>query len=112
MESSDLFGRYWFTESEAKDKILATFLTDFENFGILAGAGVCYDLKNISLRLDIRYNQNIKNSGIVSNFDAVAGYDDIGPEQKFHYTDDISLVGMQALQFSVGVMYNLSYKIF
>jgi hypothetical protein len=111
-ESSDLFDRYWFTESEASDKILATFLTDFENFGVLAGAGACYDLKNISIRLDVRYNQNIKNSSVISNFDAVTGYNDIGPEQKFHYTDDINLVSMKALQVSVGVMYNLSYKIF
>jgi hypothetical protein len=112
MESSDLFGRYWFTESEAADKILTTFLTYFENFGILAGGGACYDLKNISFRLDIQYNQNIKNSGIISNFDAITGYNDIGPEQKFHYTDDINLVSMKALQISVGMFYNLSYKIF
>lgn len=111
-ESSDLFGKYWFTESEAGDKILTTFLTDFENFGILGGAGICYDLKNFSIRLDICYNQNLRNSTIISNFDSVVGYDDVGPEQKFHYTDDINLVGMQALQVSVGVMYNLSYKIF
>jgi hypothetical protein len=112
MESSDLYGRYWFTESEAKDKVLTTFLTDFENFGILAGGGVCYDLKNMSLRFDIKYNQNIKNSAVISDFDSVTGYDDIGPEQKFHYTDDINLMGMKALQVSVGVMYNIKYKIF
>lgn len=112
MESSDLFGRYWFTESEAADKILATFFSDFENFGILTGCGASYDLKNISFRLDVRYNQNIKNSTVISNFDAVTGYNDIGPEQRFHYTDDLNLVSMKALQVSVGVLYNLSYKIF
>lgn len=112
MEKSGTFGRYWFTNSSNSDKILTTFLTDFENFGLHAGGGACYDFSKFSIRLGIRYNYYLKNSGISSNFDNVTGYDDIGPGEKFHYTDDINLVNLTNLQLSVGILYNLSYKVF
>ena len=54
MEKSDDFGRYWFTNASGSDKILTTFLTDFENFGILAGGGACYDFTKFSIRLDVK----------------------------------------------------------
>jgi len=112
MEKSKAFGRYWFTNSPNSEKILTTFLTDFENFGILAGGGACYDLKKFSLRLDVRYNYFIKNSGSSSKLDNVTGYDDITPDEKFHYSDDINLIDLKQLQFSVGFLYNLNYRVF
>ena len=112
MEKSDAFGRYWFTNSTGSDKILATFLTDFEYFGFLIGGGACYDFNKFSLRLDVRYNHYLENSGASSEFDDITGYDDIGPGEKFHYTDDINLVTMKCVQISVGFLYNLSYKVF
>jgi hypothetical protein len=112
MEKSGTYGRYWFTNSSNSDKILTTFLADFENFGILLGGGVCYDFNKFSLRLGFRYNYYLKNSGTSSNFDNVTGYDDFGPGEKFHYTDDINLVNLKHLQVSVGILYNLSYKVF
>ena len=112
MEKSGAFGRYWFTNSSNSDKILTTVITDVENIGILLGGGACYDFNKFSLRLDIRYNHYLKNSGSSSKFDNVAGYDDIAPNEKFHYTDDINLVNLRHLQVSVGFLYNLNYKVF
>lgn len=112
MEKSGAFGRYWFTNSSNSDRILTTFLGDFENFGILLGGGACYDFSKFSIRLGVRYNYYLKNSGASSNFDNVTGYGDIGLGEKFHYTDDINLVNLTNLQVSVGVLYNLSYKVF
>lgn len=112
MEKSDDFGRYWFTNASGSDKILTTFLTDFENFGILAGGGACYDFTKFSIRLDLRYNNYFNNSAKSSEFDDINGYEDIGSDEKFHYTDDINLIGMKCLQVSIGFLYNLSYKVF
>lgn len=112
MKKSADFGRYWFTNSSASDKILTTFLTDFENFGILAGGGICYDLKKFSIRLDARYNYYLKNSAVSSNFNDIDGYVNIGPGEEFYYTDDINLVSLKLVQFSIGFLYNLSYKVF
>jgi hypothetical protein len=112
MKKSADFGRYWFTKSSASDKILTTFLTDFENFGILAGGGICYDLKKFSIRLDARYNYYLKNSTVSANFADVDGYVNIGPGEEFHYTDDINLVSLKLVQISIGFLYNLSYKVF
>jgi hypothetical protein len=112
MEKSGTYGRYWFTNSSNSDKILTTFLADFENFGILLGGGACYDFSKFSIRLGFRYNYYLKNSGTSSDFDNVTGYDDIGPGEKFHYTDDINLVNLKHMQVSVGILYNLSYKVF
>ena len=112
MEKSDDYGRYWFTNSSNSDKILTTFLTDFEYFGILFGGGASYNFKKFSLGLDIRYNYYLKNSTAYSEFDDVVGYDDIGPDEKFYYTDDINLLNMKCLQISIGIQFNLSYKVF
>lgn len=112
MEKSGTYGRYWFTTSSNSDKILTTFLGDFENFGILLGGGACYDFSKFSIRLGFRYNYYLKNSGTSSDFDNVTGYDDIGAGEKFHYTDDINLVNLKLVQISIGFLYNLSYKVF
>jgi hypothetical protein len=112
MEKSDTYGRYWFTNSSGSDKILTSFLTDFENFGFLFGGGACYDFSKFSLKLDIRYNYYLNNSGASSKFDDINGYEDIGSDEKFHYTDDINLLNMKSLQVSFGFLYNLSYKVF
>lgn len=112
MEKSDAFGRYWFTNSSNSNKILATFITDFENFGILAGGGISYDINKFSLRMDFRYNHYLRNSGISSKFDNVDEYDDIGPDERFHYTDDINLLNLKYFQMSIGFLYNFSYKVF
>jgi hypothetical protein len=112
MEKSDLYGRYWFTKSSNSDHILTTFLTDIEYFGLVIGGGVGYDLKKFNLRLDLRYNHYLKSSARSSKFDNVTGYDDISPDEKFHYTDDINLINMKNLQISLGFLYNLSYKVF
>lgn len=112
MEKSNVYGRYWFTKSSGSDKILTTFLTDFEYFGLILGGGVGYDLKQINIRLDIRYNHYFKNSGLYSKFDNIAGYDDIPDTEKFHFTDDINLISLKNIQFSIGLFYNLKYKVF
>lgn len=111
-EKSEMYGKYWLTESSNSVKILTTFMTDLENFNLVGGGGLCYDLKKINLRFDVRYIQNIRNSGILSNFDAVTGYEDIGTTEEFHYTDDLNLVSLQHMQISFGVMYNLNYRVF
>ena len=112
MEKSDDFGRYWFTNSSNSDKILTTFLTDFEYFGFLIGGGASYEFNKFSLRFNVRYNYFLKNSGASSKFDDVVGYDDIGPDEKFYYTDDTNLINLKHVQVSVGFLYNLSYKVF
>jgi hypothetical protein len=112
MEISDDYGRYWFTNSSNSDKILATFLTDFEYIGILLGGGANYNFNKFSLRLDLRYNYYLKNLTVSSKFDNVGGYEDIGPDEKFYYTDDINLLNVNCLQVSIGFLYNLSYKVF
>jgi outer membrane protein W len=112
MENSDAYGRYWFTKSSNSDKILTTFLTDFEYFGLILGGGVGYDLKKLNIRLDVRYNHYFKNSGLYSKFDAIAGYEDIPDTERFHFTDDINLISMKNIQISIGLFYNLNYKVF
>ena len=112
MEKSATYGRYWFTNSSNSDKILTTFLNDFENFGILAGAGATYELNKFSFRLGFRYNYYLKNSGVASKVNDISVYENISDKEKFHYTDDIDLVNLNCLQFSVGVLYNISYKVF
>ena len=112
MEKSGTFGRYWLTNSSTSDKILTTFLSDIENFGILLGGGVCRDFNKFSLRLGIRYDYNIKNSASSSKFSDVNSYSEIPETEEFHYTDDINMVSFRNLQVSVGLVYNLSYKVF
>jgi len=112
MEKSNVYGRYWFTKSSNSDHILTTFLTDFEYFGLVLGGGLGYDLKKINFRLDLRYNHYLKSSARSSKFDNITGYDDISPDEKFHYTDDINLINMKNIQISVGILYNISYKVF
>lgn len=111
-ETSDDFGKYWLTESSNSDKILTTFETDIENIGLVAGWGATYDLSNFSLRFDIRYNHNFKSSSKISAFDNINSYDDIPADETFHYTDDINLIDLKSIQFSVGFLYNLKYKVF
>ena len=60
----------------------------------------------------LRYNNYFNNSAKSSEFDDINGYEDIGSDEKFHYTDDINLIGMKCLQMSIGFLYNLSYKVF
>ena len=109
---SDLYGICWFSKSANSDKILATFLTDIKQFGLVLGGGIGYDLKKINIRLDFRYNYNFKNSERSSKFDSITGYDDISAEEKFYYTDDINLISIKNIQISIGFLYNLKYKVF
>ena len=112
MEKSDVYGKYWFTNSSNSDKVLTTFLTDIQQVGLILGGGIGYDLKKFNLRLDFRYNHYFKSSGQASKFDNITGYDDISDDEKFHYTDDINLISMKNVQISVGLFYNLNYKVF
>lgn len=110
-EKSDDYGKYWFTGSENTAMILTSFLSDF-NIGILAGGGAIYDLSRFSLRVDFRYNHYFSNSGVVSNFDSVSGYEDIPSSEKFHYTNNINFINLKNLQISAGLMFPLKYKVF
>lgn len=112
MEKSDVYGRYWFTKSSNSDHILTTFLTDIENFGLVIGGGVGYDLKKINISLDFRYNHYFKSSSRSSKFDNITRYDDISTDEKFHYTDDTNLISMKNIQISISLLYNLNYKVF
>ena len=112
IEKSDTYGRYWFTNSSNSEKILTTFMTDFEKAGLVLGGGIGYDMKKINLVLDFRYNHNFKSSKEISKFDNVAGYDAISPDEKFYYTDDISLINIRYIQISIGFLYNLKYKVY
>ena len=111
IEKSETYGRYWFTESSNSDKILTTFPTDIEQVGLVLGGGIGCDFKKVNLRFDFRYNHNFK-SGKTSEFDTISGYDDISPDEKFHYTDDINLIGLKYIQISIGLLYNLKYKVY
>jgi hypothetical protein len=111
-KKSDVYGRYWFTKSSNSDKILTTFLTDIEQVGLVLGGGVGYDLKKFNISLDFRYNHSFKSSGRSSKFDNITGYDDISADEKFHYTDDINLISVKNIQISIGLLYNINYKVF
>lgn len=112
IKKSDTYGRYWFTNSSNSEKILTTFMTDFEQAGLLLGGGIGYDMKKINLVLDFRYNHNFKSSKEISKFDNIAGYDAISSDEKFYYTDDISLINIRNIQISIGFLYNLKYKVY
>jgi hypothetical protein len=112
MEKSDEYGKYWFTNSSNSDKILTTFNTDFNFFGVLLGGGASYDINRFSLRLDLRYNHYFNNSGISANFDELSGYEDITQSENFRYTDDLNLISLRAIQISFGLLYNLKYRVF
>lgn len=112
MESSAVYGKYWFTKSSNSDRILTTFLTDIEQVGFVIGGGVGYDLKKFNISLDFRYNHSFKNSSQSAKFDSVTGYADIPSDEKFHYTDDIYVISMKNIQISIGLLYNLNYKVF
>ncbi len=112
MDKSAVYGRYWFTQSSNSDKILTTFPTDYEHFGLILGGGVDYDLRNFNIRLDFRYNHSFKNSFSYSKFDNFSGYGDLTNDEKFYYTDDINLISLKNIQISIGLLYNLSYKVF
>jgi hypothetical protein len=109
---SDTYGKYWFTNSDSQDKILTTFFTDIEFVNLVVGTGAEYELKKFSLKLDIRYNQSFKGKSQLSRFDNIGGYSDIPPTEKFYYTDDINLISFNNLQLSLGLIYNLKYKVF
>jgi hypothetical protein len=111
IEKSDTYGKYWFTNSSNSDKVLTTFISDFEyiNFGL--GCGATYDLKGFSLRMDIRYNKSMK-SNLLSRFDNINDYGDISSEEKFSYTDDISVISFNNINISLSIVYNLKYKVF
>jgi Outer membrane protein beta-barrel domain len=111
IEKSHAYGKYWFTNSSNSDKVLATFISDFEymNFGL--GGGLTYDLKGFSVRMDIRYNQSMKNN-LLSRFDNINGYGDISAEEKFSYTDDLNVISFNNISISLSLVYNLKYKVF
>lgn len=111
-EKSDDYGSFWLTESSDSDYILSTFLTGMENIGLVAGAGASYDLKQFSIRLDIRYAHHLNSSGKLSKFDNISEYDDIPASEAFSYTNDINLITLKDLQISLGFVYNLTYKVF
>jgi tetratricopeptide (TPR) repeat protein len=111
-EYSADYGKYWFTQSSNSDKILTTFETDVETIGLVLGGGAGYDFKNLSVRLDLRYNHNFKSSSKSSEFDNITGYNDISQNEKFHYSDDINLINLKYLQISIGILYNLRYRVF
>jgi len=111
-EKSDDYGNYWFTDSENHDHILASFRTDMENLGFVVGGGVSYNLKQISIRADLRYTHHLNSSSRLANFDDISGYDDIPPSEQFGYTNDINLITVNDLQISLGVVYFLKYKVF
>jgi hypothetical protein len=111
IERSDVYGKYWFTNSSNSDKVLATFISDFEyiNFGL--GCGATYDLKGLSVRMSMRYNQSMK-SDLLSKFESINDYGDISADEKFSYTDDINVISFNNIQISLSLMYNLKYKVF
>jgi len=111
-EKSDDFGNYWFTESSNSNNILTTFITDMENIGLVVGGGIGYDLKKLSIRADVRYAHHLNSSSRLSKFDSITGYEDIPASEEFSYTNDINLITIRDLQFSVGLSYNLKYKVF
>jgi len=111
-ERSEDYGNYWLTEDENSGHILATFRTDMENIGLVAGGGVSYDLKNISIRADIRYAHHFNSSSRLAKFDDISGYEDIPASEEFGYTDDINLITINDLQISLGLVYYLKYKVF
>ena len=110
-ERSDDYGKYWFTNSSNSNKVLATFISDFEymNFGL--GGGAAYELKGFSVKLDIRYNHSLK-SNLLSKFENIIDYGDIPPEEKFSYTDDINVISFNNINISLSLVYNLKYKVF
>jgi hypothetical protein len=112
VEKSGTYGSYFFTKSSNSDKILTTFLTDFDRVGLVLGGGLGYDLKKFNISLDFRYNHNFKNSARLSKFNNITGYNDIDPNEKFQYTDDINLIGLKNIQISIGFLYNLKYKVY
>ena len=111
---SDDYGKNWYTKSfdTESEYILATFLTDIENIGLTLGGGVGYNLKNSSIRLDLRYIHNFKSSNRSSKFDDISGYDDIPSTEEFSYTNDINLINLKNMQVSLGYFYNLKYSVF
>jgi len=113
-EKSDDYGRYWLTKSSKYDSemILASFITDMENVGLAVGGGLSYNLKNSSIRLDVRYIHNFKSSGRISKFDDISGYEDIPEGEDFSYTNDINLIHLKNAQISLGYFYNLKYRVF
>jgi hypothetical protein len=111
-ENSDEYGKYWFTESSDSDKILATFVTDLENLGIAVGAGANYNLKKISIGLDIRYAHHLNSEQKLSKFDDIQDYEDIPSTEPFGYTNDINLITFSDLQISLVLKYNLRFKVF
>jgi opacity protein-like surface antigen len=113
-EKSEDYGRYWLTESTESDSkmILASFMTDIENIGLAVGGGLSYNLKNSSLKLDVRYIHNFKSSGRISKFDDISGYEDIPEGEDFSYTNDINLIHLKNAQISLGYYYNLKYRVF
>jgi hypothetical protein len=112
MSKSEDFGKTWYTKAADSEYILATFLTDIENIGLILGGGVGYNLKSSGFRLDLRYIHNFKSSGRESKFDNITGYDDIPSTEKFSYTNDINLINLKNIQISLGYFYNLKYRVF
>jgi hypothetical protein len=111
-DKSSTYGKYWLSNDSGGDKILTTFISDFEYLKIVAGAGAIYDLKKYSFRLDVKYNQSLNNKSMISRFDNIGGYSDISPTEKFYYTDNINLISYRNLSISFGLIYNLRYKVF
>lgn len=112
---SEQFGKCWYTtstSSNGSDQILASFLANIEIPGMILGGGFNYQMKSGSLRLDLRYIYNLKNSSQLKEFDAITGYDDIPEEEDFSYTDDITVIHLTNLQVSLGYFLNLKYRVF
>jgi opacity protein-like surface antigen len=112
IDKSEAYGKSWYTKATDSENILATFLTDIENIGLVLGGGVGYNLKSSSIRLDLRYIHNFKSSSRESKFDNISGYDDIPSTEEFSYTNDINLINLKDVQISLGYFYNLKYRVF
>jgi tetratricopeptide (TPR) repeat protein len=111
-EDSEDYGKYRLTESSNSDNILATFITDLENLGIVVGGGITYNLKNINIGLDIRYAHHLKSEQKLAKFDDILGYEDIPSSEPFGYTNDINLITLSDLQISLIFTYNLKYRVY
>lgn len=112
LDKSEDYGKSWYTKATDSEFILATFLNDIENIGLVLGGGVGYNLKSSSIRLDLRYIHNFKSKSHESKFDEISGYDDIPGTEEFSYTNDINLINLKNLQISLGYFYNLRYRVF
>ena len=109
--SSSPYGDFYATQTN-NSEVVAAYISKISFMNLQLGAGATYSMKNAGIKLGIRYELNLNDSGLLGNFDDVTGFDDIPTSEEVYHVDDIVVMGLNHLRIYIGYTYTLKSKVF